>query len=441
MAGNRIGAGGPFLVASLISLGGTSGPLGAFVSNANAPDPVDLSISGWVVGTSQALQGKVPKTVFTRQDDPTQRDPDVWPSIRAGKTPTVPAFTPGWAPQADSTQIGALLWRSQPAVSSAAAGRVSGTPQTDPSNLAPIVWPSVVRGATPPVLPFLQAAPELVDLSISGWTINGALANRSLVPPLIFTQPYDLSQLAAVVWKSQPAQISATPNPVAGFFSASPQIEDRSTRAIWKSLQPPPAIVPGPLATFFVTAPEWIDLSISGWTVGGSQFSATTSGPLASFFSIPQQVEDRPTRSIWHSVIGYANPLAPEYRFGTHAQATYDAEARKSILWKSQPAAPAIGPVPAQTRGTPQADPSLNPTQVWTPSTFQPPITGVTVRPIVFVPAQFNISPNGTMLWTPSTFSQGAAPPNRHKLYYDVSSGRLFWQVSSTSNPILIEPL
>lgn len=33
------------------------------------------------------------------------------------------------------------------------------------------------------------------------------------------------------------------------------------------------------------------------------------------------------------------------------------------------------------------------------------------------------------------------APPNLHKLYYDVSSGRLFWQVSKTANPIEIVPL
>lgn len=33
------------------------------------------------------------------------------------------------------------------------------------------------------------------------------------------------------------------------------------------------------------------------------------------------------------------------------------------------------------------------------------------------------------------------APPNLHKLYYDVSSGRLFWRVSETANPIEIMPL
>jgi hypothetical protein len=33
------------------------------------------------------------------------------------------------------------------------------------------------------------------------------------------------------------------------------------------------------------------------------------------------------------------------------------------------------------------------------------------------------------------------APPNLHKLYYDVSSGRLFWRVSETANPIEIVPL
>jgi hypothetical protein len=34
-----------------------------------------------------------------------------------------------------------------------------------------------------------------------------------------------------------------------------------------------------------------------------------------------------------------------------------------------------------------------------------------------------------------------AAPPNLHKLYLDVTTGRLYWQVSQTSNPTLIIPL
>lgn len=45
--------------------------------------------------------------------------------------------------------------------------------------------------------------------------------------------------------------------------------------------------------------------------------------------------------------------------------------------------------------------------------------------------------------WTTSTptMTPPPAPPNIHKLYYDISSGRLFWQVSVTANPILIEPV
>lgn len=33
------------------------------------------------------------------------------------------------------------------------------------------------------------------------------------------------------------------------------------------------------------------------------------------------------------------------------------------------------------------------------------------------------------------------APPNLHRMYFDVSSGRLFWRVSQTANPIEIMPL
>lgn len=52
------------------------------------------------------------------------------------------------------------------------------------------------------------------------------------------------------------------------------------------------------------------------------------------------------------------------------------------------------------------------------------------------VSAQPFLIPNTTLYQVAPT-----APPNLRKLYYDVSSGRLFWQVSTTSNPILIEPL
>lgn len=374
---NALIAGLGFFLASVVAPPSPAAPRPVYA----APQDADLSISGWVVGGTQANQGRVPPTIFASQDNPWQIQPQVWESLFAGKTPRVPPLTVGGIPQADPAQLAAKVWASQPAATA------------------------------PPAAPLrsIWASPELHDLSISGWSIGGAVANQGPIPPLIFAQQSDPTQLAAKVWKSPPAPASVTPNPVAGFFSVPAQTPDEQTRIVWKSQ--PAAPTSGALASFIKASPEWIDLSISGWVIGGAQVAAITPNPIATFFAIPPQSEDRETRAVWKSLLGYAQPLSQEYRFGTHAKAIHEAEGLKSSIWKSQPAAPLVGRVPPQTAGAPQADPSPNPTRVWTPSTFTSPTVGVTVSPIFSVPPQVDLTFNSTQIFSPGLTPLIPIPP------------------------------
>src|SRR5260221_7443799 len=95
---------------------------------------------------------------------------------------------------------------------------------------------------TPAPLRSIWAAPESIDLSISGWAVGGTQANQGPVPPSILIGQVDPSQLQPQVWK---AVAAVAPRPVATFFSCPPQTEDRPTQIIWPSLVPgktPPVI-------------------------------------------------------------------------------------------------------------------------------------------------------------------------------------------------------
>jgi hypothetical protein len=234
------------------------------------------------------------------------------------------------------------------------------------------VWKSV---PTPPVavqpspLRFIFASQEPVDLSIGAWVVGGTQANQGPVPPTILTLPQDTTQLAAQIWKSQPAAVVITPNPIATFFSVPPQTEDRQTRAVWQSLragQTPPVI------TSFYAAPQQVDLTQQG------------------------------------------------------------------VIIASVRTPPAVGPVPPITIGTPQTDPSQIAPRVW-PSVVTPPaIAGVTVWPAIVVPAQFDTSINPSVLWTRSTFSPGITPPVPPVVTETFSGG---WEYARRSRKRLEEEL
>lgn len=248
----------------LITAGQVFGPLGSFVTNANAPQVANYALVagiGFFIASAVAPQGQV----------------------------NAAQYTFGLHAQAIHQAEGAKtsVWKSVPTPPAAA-------PQSAPLRL-------------------VFTSQEPLDLSISSWVIGGTQANQGPVPAPIITLPQDPTQPAAQIWKSQPAVVVAIPSQLATFFSTPPQSEERSTRAIWQSLQ-----------------------------------------------------------------AGQAPPT---------------------------------GAVPPITRGVPQTDPSQLAPQIWKSVATPPAVLGVTVWPTLVAPPQFDTSINPTIVWTPSTFSPGLTPP------------------------------
>src|SRR6266849_6763596 len=120
-------------------------------------------------------------------------------------------------------------------------------PQQVYADVQPFVQLSVaspaVAAAPVPLRPIL-AAPEIVDLSIGGWALSLSQAPQGPVPPTIFAQQHNPSQIQPQIWKSVDAVV-IIPGPIATFFSIPPQTEDRPTSLVWQSLltgQTPPTI-------------------------------------------------------------------------------------------------------------------------------------------------------------------------------------------------------
>lgn len=330
MAGGPIGGHGPNRVIEFArgplpyADGIASKPVCTFVSNTFGPQLADYALVAGLGFFCASVVAPPPARAATRtviaapQFDPSVNQSRVWSS----------AVTPQGQANAAEYTFGthALAIHQAEAVKSSVWGSVRTPPAVASTNPLRSIW----------------ASPEQVDLSISGWVAGGSQANQGPVPPLISTTQADPTQGIAQVWKSQPTAIAITPNPIATFFSIPPQSEDRQTRAVWQSLragQTPPVI------TSFYAAPQQIDLTQQG------------------------------------------------------------------VIIASARTPPAVGPVPPLRSGAPQADPSQIAAQVWSSVQTPPTITGVTVWPALVVPAQFDTSINPTVLWTTSTFSPGLTPP------------------------------
>lgn len=179
--------------------------------------------------------------------------------------------------------------------------------------------------------------------------------------------------------------------------------------SIWKSVPTPPAVAaqPVPLRLIF-TSQEPLDLSISSWVIGGTQ---ANQGPVPPFISTTQADLTQGLAQVWKAQ-PVALAVAPS-QVATFFSIPPQDEARQiSSVWKSAITPPVLtGAVPALTRGVPQSDPSQIAPQVWSSVLTPPIVTGPTVWAALVVPPQFDSSINPTQLWTPSTFSPGLTPP------------------------------
>ena len=153
------------------------------------------------------------------------------------------------------------------------------------SDVFPSVRTPVVASATP--LRQLQAAPEQIDLSISGWSIGGGQAPQGAVPAAIFAQQANPFQPQGSIWKSAVTTVVVV-NPVAAFFSVSPQGEERPTRAIF------PAVVSGqttPVIPRANAAPQLADLTLKGSIFPSATAPTVVAYALRPVYGAPQAID------------------------------------------------------------------------------------------------------------------------------------------------------
>lgn len=457
MASKRIGAGGPFLISPQVPAGSTS-PLAAFVSNAATPQIADYSLIagiGFFLASAITPQGQANASEYqfgthaqaihqaeavksdiwgSARTPPTPaaaplrsiwappqlvdltQQPLVWESLFTGKTPTVPPLTANGLPQADPSQMAANVWKSvaAPAVAPGPVPKIVLASQDDTSQIAAQVIASAIS-------PQGQANAAEFTFGLHAQALHQAENVKSFIVPAASAPPAppaplplrsiwasaqqaDPTQIAGNVWESQPAAPPVGPIPaltVGGIPQADPS---QISAKVWNPSGPPPATsAPLPLRSIWAS-PESVDLSIGAWSVGGT---LTNQGSVPPTSLAPPQSD--PTQ------------IAP-------------------IVWGSQPFAPPIGRVPPQTSGTPQADPSQLAAQLWAFAPVkQGPVPPFTTAPITDFSQTGGYQIAATIF--PSATSAAAAPPNLHKLYLDVTTGKLYWQVSQTSNPTLIIPL
>lgn len=433
------------------------------------PQVADLSINGWIAEPAPKAQGAVPKYISVAPQFPEQRLAQIY---RPATAPVVASAVPKY--QFVGQQVTAPI---QPSIAKASVAgqtppvipRIYSGPQrydvAQPVITLTAVTPPVV--STPLLLPMVQSAPQVADLSISGWISEPAPLAQGAVPQYIKADPQTISNIVAQVWGPAAAP-TTTPSPVANYLIAQGQQYQNLQGQIFSPSATPPAVATQLLGAFSQAAPQVADLSISGWIVEPAPLAQ---GAVPPYQWAAQQPYRHVDASIWKSAVApavvvgdvpirqivvtqqvYATPqpvifpsasnragdsIGTDYRWGTHAHTIYNAEAQKSKIW-GPAAAPAVvsyaakqffaaqqfvdrtqqgwikgtapgiqGPVPAPIWASPQTNLVQIPAQIWPSVPTPPAILGTTVRPNDPVPGQVDYKVNPSVIWTPSTFSPG----------------------------------
>jgi hypothetical protein len=157
-----------------------------------------------------------------------------------------------------------------------------------------------IQGQRTPIIPTVIGAPLQVDLAQQALFDEPIPSRQGAVPPITVGVPQaDPSQLAALVWGSQPAA-PVIPNPTARFFAQPPQTVDLTQQAMFSVPLPARQGTVSPLAA----ASPQADPSQISPSVWASQISTPAApSPLANFFALPPQIEDRPISAVWESLL------------------------------------------------------------------------------------------------------------------------------------------
>lgn len=319
-----------------------AGQLSPFITG--APEQADLSIEGWVRGTSLLAQGAVPRRISA------QPQPDITQASRIWATSaTQPVFgaVPPYTlaqPQPDTMQR-SVIWQSQPAPFSGTLGAYVVVPQQPDTRQASKVWPAVVTPpaiVTGPVPQPVVTRPQFPFQS-RGWIWQPTVDQG---PGLSLDIRFGLHALAihsaeagkSRIWKSQPAP----PSGVLGKFIIAPQQPDtRQASRIWLSQ---PALFSGVLGAFVVAPPQ---PDTTQRSVTWKSQSAPFIGELGSFTIVPQQPDTRQASRTWLSQPAPFSGILGQFTTTLPQPDT----TQVSVVWQSLPTPPEVPPVDIRIGG------------------------------------------------------------------------------------------
>lgn len=268
-------------------------------------------------------------------------------------TATVPSSEYLWGTHAVATHnaenVKSAVFRSVAAATVVVTGVAAfiSAPQQAYADVQPFVQKSLVSGQTTPVIPRVSGAPQQADLTLQ----------------VVFSRP-----------------ITSPQGPTVRPFTAAPLQVDLTQQAWLKA--------PTQVRQSAVPPPVWqgqadpSQLASSIWSPASTPV-VITPNPIAGFFVVPPQNEERPTRQVWPSQFaGQTTPVLPftiggPQRLDFTQQAMFTPAAITQVVIITGPTVFPNAPVP------PQADTTVNPSIVWTPSTFSP--SAPTPPPVVVV--------------------------------------------------------
>lgn len=264
-----------------------------------APQSADLTVQASIFKPQPAGQGPTPALIVAAPKDDQTQPQALLSMSRAGQTPPHIATLQG-APQADTTQIPAQVFpslRTPPIVPNPIAGFVTTLPQFE-ERVTQTVYPSLRAGFTVRVPAFTQGAPQFVDLTLQGWTL-APLTRQGPVPPIALGAPQsDPTQVAPLVIPSARTPAIA-PNPIAGFLQTAPQFEERTTAVVYPSLRSGQT---SPRIAQITGAPQADPSLALAQVFSPGLAPLAPVGPVTRVPVTLPQFEDRPTAIVWPSV-------------------------------------------------------------------------------------------------------------------------------------------
>lgn len=230
----------------------------------------------------------------------------LWRPLVSGKTPqaalTLVVSEQGYVNPPSTVQVAI---KTQPVASQAILPLVSIPEQPQPTPPS-IVWQSQVSGQKPPVIPLVQGAPELRDLTQQATLARPVPSPQGPTVRPFSAAPLQLDLTLPAVWV---APQENREGPVPPLVQGVPQLVDLTLPAVFSG---PLANREGPIPPL-VTGSQADPSQLKALVIPPAVTPPITSGQLGTFPVTQSQFEERPTQKVYPSLVSGAKPQQSEY--------------------------------------------------------------------------------------------------------------------------------